>query len=464
MDHTLDRSLGLYSTLMISMGAMIGSGIFVLPAVGFLEAGPGVVLAYLLAALVALPAALSKAELGTAMPESGGDYLYIERGLGPLAGTVAGIGAWFSLIFKSAFALVGLGAYLLLVTPLGTTQVTLVGLVLGVVIIGLNISGTELTGEAQAVVVTTVLVGLVGYVLNTGWLVATNTGGADLSRLAGLTSLKPNAVVTAAALVFVSYAGVTKIASVAEEIKTPEKNIPRGILGSLGIMSIIYVGVIGSIVVLNPPAVLTDGSPHGASLTPMADGASALFGGYGELIISGLAVVALMSMANAGVLSSSRFPLAMSRDDLLPEALQTIDARFTTPRNSILLTGAVLLALIAFVPVITLAEMASAFIIFVLSIINLALIAFREADLENYDPAFRAPGYPVVQIAGTVAGIGLIVQLGLLPVLGALGITIGGVLLYVGYGRSRADHTSALSVLLDRDDSDARVLSTNDLQ
>ncbi len=465
MTDTLRRSLGLYPTLMISIGAMIGSGIFVLPAIGFDEAGPSVVIAYLLAALVALPAALSKAELGTAMPESGGDYLYIERALGPLAGTIAGIGAWFSLAFKSAFALVGLGAYLTLITPLGTTQITLVSVGLAVLIVTLNILGTELTGEAQAIVVTVVVLGLVAYVGNTVWLAGTGSTTADLSRLSGLTDSNPGTVVTAAALVFVSYAGVTKIASVAEEVQNPDKNLPRGILGSLGIMSVVYVGVIGCIVMLNDPAALTTGTGgHGASLTPMADGASALFGGYGTAVVSVLAVVALLSMANAGVLSSSRFPLAMSRDNLLPETLRTVDPRFSTPRNSILLTGGVLVVLVAFVPVVTLAEMASAFIILVLSIINVSLIAFREADLDAYSPAFRSPGYPVVQILGTVAGLGMITRLGLVPVLGAAGITVGGAVIYLLYGQSRADHDSALAALRGNTDNNTPVISTEDVQ
>jgi APA family basic amino acid/polyamine antiporter len=462
--ESLERSLGLYPTLMISIGAMIGSGIFVLPAIGFVEAGPSVVLAYLLAALVVLPGALSKAELGTAMPESGGDYLYIERALGPLMGTIAGIGAWFSLTFKSAFALVGLGAYLLLLTPLGATQITLVGLALATLIVALNIFGTELTGEAQAVVVSVVLVGLFAYVGNTVLLAGSGAEAADPSRLSGITDADPGIVLTAAALVFVSYAGVTKIASVAEEVKNPDENLPRGILGSLGIMAVVYLGVIGSIVVLNAPAALEEGGPHGASLTPMADGAAALFGGYGVPIVSVLAVIALMSMANAGVLSSSRFPLAMSRDNLLPNSLQVVDPRFKTPRNSILLTGGTLLLLIAFVPVITLAEMASAFIIFVLSLINVALIAFREADLPTYDPAFRSPGYPVIQIVGTVAGFGMIARLGLLPILGAVGITVGGAVIYLLYGRQRTDSTSALGTILSRrgDDADAVVPAETD--
>jgi len=466
VEEDLERSLGLFPTLMISMGAMIGSGIFVLPAVGFKEAGSGVVLAYLLSAFVALPAALSKSELGTAMPESGGDYLYIDRALGPMIGTIAGIGAWFSLVFKSAFALVGLGAYLLLFAPLGAGQIKFVGIALAVLIVLLNISGTELTGQAQAVVVSIVVIGLAAYVGNTALLASGGTGGATLTRLSGMFEAGSMGIVTAAAFVFVSYAGVTKVASIAEEIKDPGKNIPRGILGSLAIMSVVYLGVIGSIVVLNDPENLLHGAAHGASLTPMADGAGALFGGAGVVLVSIIAVVALTSMANAGVLASSRFPLAMSRDDLLPPFLTAIDPRFMTPRNSILVTGAALILLIAFVPVISLAKMASAFIMFVLSIINLALIAFREADIEDYDPDFRSPGYPFVQIVGTLAGFFMIAQLGTFPILGALGITIGGALIYVGYGRQRVDRTSAFAIArgrVDRDE-DESVLSTTDTE
>ncbi len=440
----LERSLGLYPTMMISMGAMIGSGIFVLPALGFKKAGPAVVLAYVLAAIVVLPAALSKAEMATAMPESGGTYLYIDRALGPMMGTVAGIGAWFSLVFKSSFALVGLGAYLLLFAPVAQEAVKFVALGLGVLIVVLNILGTKLSGRIQAIIVSLVLVGLLGYTLNAGVVV-------DTSRFTPVTTHGGSGIITAAAFVFVSYAGVTKIASIAEEVKNPGKNLPRAMIGSMSIMALIYIAVVGAIVGLSDPKILKSGGPGGtASLTPMADGASLLFGGFGVLIISVIAVVALTSMANAGVLSSSRFPLAMGRDDLLPPQLRTVDERLKTPRNSILLTGGLLLTLIAFVPVIELAKLASAFKILVFSIINVALIAFREADMPAYQPEFTSPGYPYVQVFGVLAGFVLLTQMGTLPILGAVGITVGGLATYFVYGRKRTDRTGAIGTILDR--------------
>ena len=440
----LERSLGLYSTMMISMGAMIGSGIFVLPAIGYAKAGPAVILAYLLAAVVVLPAALSKAEMATAMPESGGTYLYIDRALGPLFGTIAGIGAWFSLTFKSSFALVGLGAYLLLLVPISQGAITLVALGLAVTIVVLNISGTKLSGQVQAIIVSLVLLGLAAYTVNAGVV-------ADGARFTPFLPADGIDIVTAAAFVFVSFAGVTKIASIAEEVKNPGRNLPWAMIGSLAIMTVIYVAVVAAVVGLSDPGVLTTGGPGGtASLTPMADGAAMLFGGFGVVVISVLAVVALTSMGNAGVMSSSRFPLAMSRDDLLPSGLQRIDRRFSTPRNSILLTGAVLLLLIAFVPVIELAKLASAFQILVFSIINVALIAFREADLPSYEPSFTAPGYPYLQLFGLLAGFGLLTQMGTVPILGAVGIITGSTAVYLLYGRPRTDRTGAIGTILAR--------------
>jgi APA family basic amino acid/polyamine antiporter len=376
------------------------------------------------------------------MPESGGTYLYIDRAMGPLFGTVAGIGAWFSLVFKSSFALVGLGAYLLLLVPLSGGLVKVVALGLAALIVALNIVGTKQSGKAQSIIVTAVVVALAAYVLNSGVVV-------DTTRFQPFADEGTGGIVTAAAFVFVSYAGVTKIASVAEEVEDPDRNLPLGILISMGIMMVLYTLVVAAVVGLNDPGLLSTSGPNGGpSLTPMADGAGQLFGGVGVVAIALVAVLALTSMANAGVLASSRFPLAMSRDSLAPGGLARVSERFKTPRNAILLTGGLLLALIAFVPVVELAKLASAFQILVFSIVNVALVVFRTSGVESYQPSFRAPGYPFVQIAGVVGGLALLTRMGPLPIVGAAAIIVGGVAWYLFYGRARTDREGALDVLL----------------
>jgi APA family basic amino acid/polyamine antiporter len=168
---------------------------------------------------------------------------------------------------------------------------------------------------------------------------------------------------------------------------------------------------------------------------------------------------------SAGGSSESRLIASGNRDDESTPALRRIDRRFKTPRNAVLLTGVVLLVLIAFVPVIELAKLASAFQILVFSIINVALVAFREADLASYDPDFVAPGYPYVQAFGVVGGGVLLTQMGTLPILGAAGIIAGGVAVYAVYGRSRTDRTGALGTIRSRrrgEADDGIVLTTED--
>ncbi|MFB6206851.1 MAG: amino acid permease [Haloglomus sp.] len=443
---TLERDLGLFATLTISIGAMIGSGIFVLPGLAAEKAGPAVVLAYLLAGLLVVPAALSKAEMATAMPEAGGTYLFIDRAIGPLPGTIAGIGAWFSLVFKSAFALVGLGAYLLVLVSLPDAATTLVALALAVVLVGVNLVGVEQTGRLQAGIVTLVLLALVAFVADGLTLV-------EQARYHPFFEAGPDGLLAATGFVFVSYAGVTKIASVAEEVENPDRNIPLGILLSVGVMMLVYTLVVFVVVGVVPLSEL------GTGLTPMTTAAEAVVPG-GGVVAAAVAVLALTSMANAGVLSSSRYPLAMSRDNLAPAWLSTIHDRFHTPLYALALTGAGLLALVVFVPVDDLAKLASAFQILVFTFINVALVAFRESRLSEYDPAFVAPGYPWVQLAGIGGGLVLLPTMGLVPLAGAVGIVLVGVGWYRVYGRERTDREGAALDALRRSAGDRVVERT----
>ena len=108
----LTRSLGLRHVFALSTGAMLSSGLFLLPGLAVAKAGPSAVLAYLIAGLLAVPAMLSVAELASALPKAGGAYYFLERALGPSVGTVAGLGTWLSLVLKDAFALVGMSCLL----------------------------------------------------------------------------------------------------------------------------------------------------------------------------------------------------------------------------------------------------------------------------------------------------------------------------------------------------------------
>ena len=432
MPKSLERDLGLYATITISIGAMVGSGIFVLPGLAAGKAGPGAILAYLLAGFIVLPAALSKAEMATAIPESGGTYLYIDRAMGPLPGSIAGIGAWFSLVFKSAFALVGLGAYLFIFVNVPESYLVFVSLGLGLLLVVVNVLGAKLTGGLQAAVVSLVLVVLLLFI-GDGMI------HVDGTQYHPFLTHGTDGLFAATGLVFVSYAGVTKIASVAEEVENPGRNIPIAILGSVVVMMAMYTLTVFVIVGVSPTETLTAKD----MLTPMALAANSFLGRAGEIAISVVAVLALTSMANAGILSSSRYPLAMSRDDLAPESIGTVNSRFKTPIVSILFTGAILLVLIAFVPVLELAKLASAFQILVFAFINVALVAFRESSLDWYDPEFTAPGYPFVQIGGFLASLLLLTQMGTIPLIGALGLVVLGGLWYRVYGRKRTKREGA---------------------
>jgi nucleotide-binding universal stress UspA family protein len=238
-------------------------------------------------------------------------------------------------------------------------------------------------------------------------------------------------LLAATGFVFVSYAGVTKIASIAEEVENPGRNIPLGILGSIAIMMLIYTAIVFVIVGV------TDATQLGKSLTPMAIVAEQFLGSTGVVVITITAVLALTGMANAGVLSSSRYPFAMSRNNLAPEVFKQINVKFKTPVFSIGITGGLLLLLIAFVPVVELAKLASAFQLLVFSLVNVALIVFRESNLESYKPTFRSPGYPWVQLFGILGGVVLLTQMGTFPMLGAVGIIVGGIAWYQFYGKSR---------------------------
>jgi len=433
---TLERRLGLPSVVAISMGAMLGSGLFVLPGLAAGMTGPSVWLAYLVAGLLVLPAALSKAELATAMPTSGGTYVYIDRAFGPFAGTIAGLGLWLSLLLKSAFALVGFGAYLAVLVdiPLVPTALTLL-----TVVTLLNVVGVRKVGRVQVGVVVLAVACL-------GGLAVWGSFSFHYEQLTPAFSDGTEGFIATVAFVYISFAGVTKVAAIAEEVSNPDRNLPRGILISLGLVTLLY-GSITLILVANVPA-----AELGEDLRPIYTLAERIAGPTVGILAAVLGVITMTSMANAGVLASSRFPFAMSRDRLLPPLLSQVQPRFMTPIMSILVTVVLMAAAIALFDVAKIAKLAGSFMIGAFVAVCATVIWLRESDAQWYKPAFRTPLYPWVQLFGIVGGLGLLWMMGLLALyaIGAMSL-LGGVL-YLVYGRVRAGRVGLYGRLGPRQD------------
>ena len=450
----LERSLSLITVIAISIGGMLGSGIFVLPGLAAVKTGPSVWLAYLIAAICILPAALSKSELATAMPSSGGTYVYIERAFGPILGTVAGIGLWLSLLLKSSFALVGFGAYLSILISIDPNLTRIVAVFFLGLILLLNIFGVKKVGKVQIVIVGLSLTCLT-LILIFG-LPEVNTVFLTPFLINGKMGL-----MSTVAFVYISYAGVTKVAAIAGEIKKPDKNLPRAMILSLFIMTTIYVSI-AFILVGNIPLEALE-----KDIKPIYTIANMLGGEYIGYAAAVIGVITLISMANSGVLAASRFPFAMARHKLLPSFMSKIHSKYLTPTSTIILTCAVMALVILFLDVEKIAKLASAFMVMMFILVNAAVVVLRETSAQWYNPPFRSPLYPYVQIFGIVSGIVLLVLLGFIPFLSIIAIFIIGIAIYFNFGNKtrrtgvlrKYGHRPALYLLYKRKNKEKKDLT-----
>ena len=418
---TLVRTLSLPSAIAISIGGML-SGIFVLPGVAFGITGPSVSLAFLVAGICIIPAVLSKAELATAMPKSGGTYVYIDRAFGPLFGVVSGIGLWLSLLLKSAFSLVGLSAYLYVLVELDSLYTSIVAIVSLFLVMVLNIFGVKKVGNAQLAIVgisVTSLVVLIALGFNSVSVVPPTDYMSDgtLGFFGGV------------AFLYISYAGVTKIAAIAGEISQPEKNLPRTMIISLLLIMVVYVFV--SMVLVS----FVDGATLATDIRPIYTAAAEIGGPVAGYIAGVVGVMTLLSMANSGLLASSRFPFAMARDGALPTVFTSISKQYLTPVFSIIVTAIVIALAIIFLDVVKIAKLASAFKVLMFVSVNLAVIVFRETNAQWYRPKYKSPLYPFVQIFGILSGLFLLGFLGLQALLSVLAVFVIGFFVFLAYGR-----------------------------
>ncbi len=403
----LKRELGLLDVIMITAGSMIAAGLFVLPGIAFSRSGPAVILAYGLAALICVPTLLSAAELSTAMPKAGGIYFFASRGIGYSVGSIAGFTRWFAITLKSSYALLGIGLYSSAFTDINPK---LVAVAACLIFVAINLLGIKIVGAAQ-IILTAVLIGLIGiFIFSSG-------PSVSLDHFIPFFSSGFMPVLATAGFIFISYGGLLVITGLAEEVKRPRRNIPLGMITGLLITAFIYVAVVFVTVGVS------DADALRKTYTPVADIAGITLGQAGLIIASLAAFLAFITTANAGIAAASRYPLAMSRDGLLPPVVGAGILKSNLPSVSIISTGLLILLAIVILPLATLVEIASSMLLISYILATLAQLAFRKKKDTNYRPTFFAPFYPWLQYLSLAGLLVLLFQIGILPLFFALAVS-----------------------------------------
>lgn len=439
----LRKQLGVWDVFAISAGAMISSGLFVLPALAYADSGPGLILAYALASVMVFPSVLSKAELSTAMPKAGGTYFFVERSMGGVWGLFSGLAGWFSLAMKSAFAVVGM--MLLVEVVLSQFSDMLLpgwalkglGVLFCLGFAAINIVSVKHTTRFQLILVA-LLMGILVLFVGMG------IGHMEMARHRGYLDKGLLTIFATAGLVFVSFGGITKVASVAEEVKNPGRNIPLGMITACLAVSALYIAVIAVTVGVLP------GDTLAVSNLPLSEAAQTMAGRLGFSVLCLAAIAAFVTTANGGILAASRAPMAMARDRLLPPFLSKISPRFQTPHISVLLTSLFMILVIVGLDLKSLVKTASTIKILLFILTNVSVIVMRESHIQSYRPAFRSPGYPYLHLVTIVVYLFLIVDMGVLP----LSITGGFFLIsaawYYLYAKKRCQRASAVMHIVER--------------
>ena len=444
----LSRDLSLFDITMIGVGAMIGAGIFVLTGIAAGAAGPALILSFALNGIVTIFSAMVYAELGSAIPEAGGGYLWVKEGLpGPNA-FLAGWMSWFAHAVAGSLYGLGFGSYLYLVfeefnlPTLGLPEEIAhkaLAVIVILVFIYINYRGSSETGLAGNVITVLKVIILLIFIGSGLWAIYLNP-----SFLQKFQNFAPNGlagIVTAMGLTFIAFEGYEIIVQAGEEVKDPRRNIPRAVFLSLAIVVPIYMLV----------AFVTLGAvnPESAQATYLwlaehaelgVAEAARQFMPYGTFLLLVGGILSTMSALNATTFSSTRVSFAMGRDKNLPDAFGEVHARTRTPHKALLFSGALIMFIAVAIPIEDVAAAADVMFLLLFMQVNLAAITIRKKYGDRLNYGYLMPFFPIVPIIGIVTELFLaIFMFNYSPiawVFAIIWIGAGTVLFYV-YARPR---------------------------
>jgi len=329
---------------------------------------------------------------------------------------------------------VGMGAYIALFVPELPMKPVAIGLAIALGI--LNLLGSKKSGGFQVVLMVGLMVLLIGFI-------GGGVPAIQWDRFEDIFEPGVSSILSTAGLVYISYVGVTNVASLSEEVRDPERNLPLGVILSL-ITAVAVYGLGTAVMVGVLPAEKLVGN-----LTPVAAAAEQFLGHWGAVLLSVAALFAFTSVANAGTLSASRYPLAMSRDHMMPSFFQRLSNR-GVPHFSVLMTMGVIVFILIFLDPTGIAKLASAFQLLMFAMVCLAVIVMRESGLASYDSGYHSPFYPWMQVFGIVSSCVLIFEMGWLPSAFSTGLIILGTLWYFKFARDKVVRNGAIYHMFER--------------
>lgn len=411
---------------MVGIAAMIGGSIFVLtgPAIGL--AGSAVIIAFIINATITLFTAMAYAELGSAMPEAGGGYLWVREGLPRPNAFISGWMAWFAHIvagslYAVSFAsfLNGLLMQLNLFKDVGSEGTLLIlGMIPFDKVVAIasiaaftyvNFKGTSETGKTGDIV-TVIQLGLIFALIGAGlWTMHENPGWA--LNFSDFMPLGIAGIVAAMGLTFIAFEGYEVIVQTGEEVKNPRRNIPRAIFISLSAVVVLYC----LIAFVSIGAIFPEGVPSWKFIGDQGElgisAAAELIIPYGAFIVLGGGMISTLAALNATTFSSARVAFAMGRHYNLPHRFSAIHPRNKTPYIAILLSGLIMAVMASGLPLDQIAIAAGVIFLLLFTQVNLAAINIRRIYGDKLDYGFKTPFFPVIPIVGIFLKIGLAIYL-----------------------------------------------------
>jgi len=409
----------LVSALAIGVGTMIAAGIFTLSGLAVRNVGSAAIVAFLLAAVVALFTALTYCEFASTYPETGEGYLYASKTFPPLLAYTVGWCLALGYCSSCAFYIASLSTYFHeFVWAMPPHALVALGSL--VLLTALNVKGTKESGAFQ-VLVTAAKVALLL------WFVIGGLGSVDTAELAAKFETDMLKIGATAAMVFITFFGFSAIAASAGEVKNPVKTIPRAIFISMGLVTVLYTAVVMVIIA----AGLTEYTE-----AAMGTAAQKFLGPTGAMVIVGGALFSMISASNASIMAGSRVVMSMSQRGQLPRGVGEVNSRTRTPVMALVAVGALTGLFAVVFPLEDLAHFADTVLLLALILVNAALIYNRRKFPKLARP-FRVPMVPLLPGLGIAANLYLMQQIShhYVPVGVALGSVVVGVVGYLLWSR-----------------------------